>query len=135
MPMGAAELTRRSAPADLTDLTAMRELANTQAQIAIATHGNKRLLKKAAGAWSKGASCLLVTFIVLRLAAADSVTLRTGSMVGVVAGIYWMVLGLIATQKLIVIRQKQKKGLRATLEEAAAKNASKADSSAATRLG
>jgi pSer/pThr/pTyr-binding forkhead associated (FHA) protein len=124
MPMGAAELSRRSAPADLTDLTAMRELANTQAQIAIATHGNKRLLKTAARAWGTGLGCLAVTFFVWTFAPTSSLTLRTGSAIGIVAGIYWMVLGLIATQKLIVIRQKQKKSLRASLEEAAAKKPS-----------
>jgi hypothetical protein len=117
MPLGETELARRSVPAEKTDLAAMRELANTQANIAITTHGKKRLLKRAVRAWGMGLAFVLGTVVVLSLAPDADRALRTGAMIGIVAGIYWMFIGLTATQQLIATERKRRKGLRACLEK------------------
>ncbi len=110
MPMGAVELARRTPPVEKTDLTAMRELANTQASIAITKFGKKRLLRKAIRDWSLGLLCVAATLFVL-VATPDSATVaRTGSMLGVAAGVYWLFTGLLATQQWIAIGHRHKKG-------------------------
>lgn len=77
MPMGAAELSRRSAPAEKTDLTAMRELANTQATIAITRFSKKGLHKKAVRDFSLGLLCVAATLFVLAVTPKSVTALRT----------------------------------------------------------
>jgi chromosome segregation ATPase len=110
MPMGAAELARRTPPVEKTDLTAMRELANTQASIAITRFGKKRLLKKAIRDWSLGLLCVAATLFLLMFTPETATVARTGSMLGIAAGIYWLFTGLLATKQWIAIGQRHKRG-------------------------
>ena len=110
MPMGASELARRTPPVEKTDLTAMRELANTQASIAITKFGKKRLIRRAARDWSLGLLCIAATLFVLVATPATATAARTGSMLGVVAGVYWFVTGLIAAKQWLAIGHRHKNG-------------------------
>jgi hypothetical protein len=110
MPMGASELARRTPPVEKTDLTAMRELANTQASIAITKFGRKRLVQKAVRDWSLGLLCVAATLFVLVATPSTAAAARTGSMLGVVAGAYWFVTGLIAAKQWIAIGRRHKNG-------------------------
>jgi hypothetical protein len=104
MPSAPAEMTRRPALRQTTDLTAMRELANTQARIHIDLHGKKRLLRIVLGSLTAAILALTATFAVLILISDDD-ALRTGSMVGIVAGVYWMFGGAKALQQMMSLNQ------------------------------
>jgi hypothetical protein len=116
-PMTLAELTRRAAPAPTKDLAAMRELANTQARIAIDTHGRKRLVNKILASFIAGVLCLVCTVTLLTLVHDDK-ALQTGSMVGLVAALYWMFGGWTAIQQLRGPQMSRKEAIRAQLDAA-----------------
>lgn len=123
MPSTLVEMTRRPQVQQTTDLSAMRELANTQARIAIDIHGKKRLLNKALGSMSAALVTLSLTFVVLSFVADDE-ALRNGAMVGVVAGIYWMLGGAKALQQMITQRRAKIVETRERLEKSEARKTS-----------
>jgi hypothetical protein len=102
------ELTRRANPAELSSRSAMRELSNTQAHIAITVHLKKRLLHKAACAWGLGLACAMMTVFVRLITSADAVALRTVALSGVVVGMYFMVQGLAATQQYLFTERRSR---------------------------
>jgi hypothetical protein len=110
-------LERRPQPTLTADLAAMRELANTQARAAIDTHGQRRSLHRAYGTLGTSAACLLAGFYVLYHA--DTAVMRSGAMVIIVVGVYWMLSGLMAAKNVVATSRRRKRtpGLRAMLEE------------------
>jgi len=113
------ELSRR-APVENTDLSAMRALANSHVSIALTTHGKRRFVERAVAAWLAALLCLTCALAVLWLAPAGEVVSRTGSMVGVVAAIYWILVGTRATTQLLVTKRKHRADLH-TLRQSAEK--------------
>jgi hypothetical protein len=111
------ELSRR-APAENTDLSAMRALANSHVSIALTTHGKRRFVERAVGAWLGALVCLTCALAVLWLAPAGDVVSQTGSMVGVVAAIYWILVGVRATTQLHVTKRKHLADLSALRQSA-----------------
>ena len=94
-----AEAARRTQTLETRDLAKMRELANTQARIAIDIHGRKRLMKSMAVKLAASAMFLLATFVVLNLLPKHP-ALQTGALGVIVAAIYWLFGGVVDLQKL-----------------------------------
>jgi hypothetical protein len=120
MPEAPLQLVRRVPVQQTADFGAMRELANTQARIAIDLHGKKRLLRIAVGSITGAAIAVAVTLTVL-FVVSDDVALRTGSMVGIVAAVYWMYGGATALQKMMGLQQTSRAELLAQLAQAEAR--------------
>ncbi len=120
MPEAPLQLVRRVPVQQTADFGAMRELANTQARIAIDLHGKKRLLRIAVGSITGAALAMAVTLTVL-FVVSDDVALRTGSMVGIVAAVYWMYGGTTALQKMMGLQQTSRAELLAQLAQAEAR--------------
>jgi hypothetical protein len=114
------EMVRRPQPPQTTDLAAMRELANTQAHIAIDLHGRKRLLNRALGSLAAALACFVGTVLVLSLVSSEQRPLQTGAMVGVVAGIYWMLGGVAALQQMMAAPRTRMAAIRSQIEQAEA---------------
>jgi hypothetical protein len=118
------EMVRRPKPPQTTDLAAMRELANTQARIAIDIHGRKRLLKKTLGSLAAALACFLGTVLALNFVSSEHHPLRTGAIVGVVAGIYWMLGGVTALQQMMAAPRTRMAAIRSQIEQADANKSS-----------
>ncbi len=111
------ELKRR--PAVTTgDLASMRELANTQAQLALDTHGRKRLVHTAFITSSATLGCLLATTLVLYFLPYHHTALRTLAMSGFVGSVFWLAAASTAVQQLFSARKAQEAGLRGNIERA-----------------
>ncbi len=120
MPEAPLQLVRRAPAQQTADFGAMRELANTQARIAIDLHGKKRLLRIAVGSITGAALAMAVTLTVL-FVVSDDVALRTGSMVGIVAAVYRMYGGATALQKMMGLQQTSRAELLAQLAQTEAR--------------
>ena len=83
----------------VSDLAAMRELANSQARMAIHTHGRKQLLKLVLVRAVTAAGFLVASFVALGLSPFEHEILFGCGMAGLVAGIYWLSLAATDMQK------------------------------------
>ena len=100
--MAPVEMERRlTTVAEVSDLAAMRELANNHARIAIDTHGKKQLLKTALGAWTGGIGAAAGSLVAFCLLPADELVMRAGCMTGFMASGYWIYRAVTVTQKLL----------------------------------
>jgi hypothetical protein len=99
--MAPVEMERRlTTVTEVSDLAAMRELANSHARIAIDTHGKKQLLKIALGTWTGGIAAAAGSLVAFCLLPADDVVMRAGCMTGFVVSCYWIYKAVAATQML-----------------------------------
>ncbi|MBI3839353.1 MAG: hypothetical protein HY288_15650 [Planctomycetia bacterium] len=117
--MAPVEMERRSTtPAEVSDLAAMRELANRHARNAIDTHGKKQLLKLALGTWAGGIGAAVGSLVVFCLLPKEEFVLRAGCMTGFVASSYWIYRGVTATQTLVASNPAFETPRRAGLTQA-----------------
>jgi hypothetical protein len=112
LPSGPIEMIRR-ASIEMSNLGAMRELANTHTTLVLGTHRNKQLLRRVVFVWSAALVCVCLTILVLSIAPPDDAVSRTGVMVVAIAGIYWTFVGPLATQRWIATRRRERKRVRA----------------------
>ena len=112
-----AEQARRTQTIETRDLAKMRELANTQARIAIDLHGRKRLVKNLCGALAISVFFLCATFITLNVLPGHP-ALETGALAGVVAAIYWLFRGANLAEKLKNEPVSRKAAIRKQIEAA-----------------
>jgi hypothetical protein len=103
------ELVRRSQPAETGNFAAMRELGKTHAQISITSYDKKRMRQRAVLDTILSATCLLGSFVVW-FAVPEGNILRMLPLIASVAGIYWGLSALVAYQKWLVNRQRQRSG-------------------------
>ncbi len=116
-----AEAARRTQTLQTRDLAKMRELANTQARIAIDIHGRKRLVRSMVTRLGASLMFLLATFIVLNVLP-ENAALRTAALGGIVAAIYWLFGGAVDYQKLKNEPTSRKAAIRKQIEAASAEN-------------
>ena len=109
------ELTRRGS-ADVTDFSAMRELANAQVKQALDVHGRKRLARTVLGMSSAAVVCLLVTVVALNFVSHDQAALRTLSYAGFVGAVFWAFSASAAVQQLIAARRAANAAMRKNLD-------------------
>jgi hypothetical protein len=111
--MAPVEMERRSTTAaEVNDLAAMRELANTHARIAIDMHGKQQLLKTLLGASIGGIGGAVGSLVAFCLLPTDEFVLRTGCMAGFIASSYWIYKAVTVTQKLLAADPATKKSPR-----------------------
>ena len=114
---GTVEMTRR-APAEVTDLSAMRELANTHAKMAIDTHGKKRLVRSALITSTAAVGCMVAATLVLQFVSAEYTAVRTVTMIGYVGAIFWIFAAFKVVQQLVSEHISQQTELRDNIERA-----------------
>jgi hypothetical protein len=116
-----AEIQRRSS-AEIPNFDAMREVAVSQANLAIGAHGRKRLLRAALVTSSAALGALLVTVILVGGLARHYTALRTLANVGWVLAIFWAFVASKAWRQVAAARKADEQGLRENRERATRKN-------------
>jgi|GEM_PF-2617693 len=91
------EMVRRTAPPEVSDMAAMRELANLQARAAIKTHSRQSSIRSALGKWSVAALALGSSTAALLFAKEDDLVTRVGAMLGLCVTLYWSYQAAVST--------------------------------------
>src|SRR5262249_7374878 len=121
LPASGGELQRRAQPVEISDLSAMRELANIQARTALDQHGQRRLLHRAYARIGASAVCFLVTLLALLWT--SNVVLRGAGMTILVTGIYLLASGGLAVKQLLQMQSTKKTGLGSSFAQGPADRA------------
>jgi hypothetical protein len=122
-PTVARDLERRP-KREVTDLSAMRELANAHARMAIHTHGRKQVVNMILIRSGAAIGCLAAGFVALRIWPFENQILFGCGMAGIVVGIYCMFAAASDIQK--VLTWFESRDAQAALESDQTPNSSKA---------